>query len=286
APGTDAARPAPTLACLAIVAAAASCYVFGPTPLSYNYVPSLYDTGRYQAVLEIQELIPQDAAVLATERIAAHFTGQDLLHTLGWEPAADYDFVLVDLDDEWAGREEMFAVRNKCLAGGQYAPVYARDAFVLFKKGARTPAALQLLGPYDGDVEDVVKGRAPVEGGDEARIVRLQLARSQVGAERTDLTVVLYWKCLEPIKTDRGFTITVACATPHDVKVFGRTFHPCLGLFPTSMWKPGMVIADRYDFRLPFDPGKGGMRLRFAWEKWQPRNEGRMVEGEGEKADR
>ena len=273
-------RSARFAGCLILVAAAANCYLFGPTPLSHNYVASFYRTDRYDAVREIQKLVPHDAALLASERIAAHFTRQALLHRLSGDPTVDYDFVLLDLDDIWGGREEAFALRRKYLSDKRYAPVYARDGFLLFAKGARKPDSLRPFGPQDARIIDEIKNPVHIPAWQEAEIIYLQFGGAPPGTPRANTALLVYWKCLKPIETDRACTITIVNESDEGTQTFKRRFHPCRGLFPTSMWRPGMIIADRYDMELPFDATKGKTRVAgFGWhdllpQKRDPKDEG------------
>ena len=255
------------LGCFVLAGAAVSCWLLGPTPWSCTYVPSLYRADRYAAVREIREIVPRHAALLATERVAAHFTDQLLLHRQGWKPRADYQFVLLDLDDSWVGRAEALAELKERLADPGYAPVYAREGFVLFQKGAAWPADLKPFGPQPREVNQKLAGKQAMPVADDAEIAELQFGRPPVGVPRANAAVLVYWRCLKPISTDRGCVITIVNRSADGVKTFSRLFHPCHGLFPTSLWKPGMIIADRFDMLLPFDCSKGETKIDFQWKE-------------------
>jgi len=272
-------RPAMALGCLVVVSAALHCYAFGPTPLSYGYTDAPYQPDRYDTIRELQRIIPRDASLLTTERAAAHFTRQRLLHRLGHEPPADYDFVLLDLENKWQDLDQTFTVRNRYLADARYAPVFARDGFVLFRKGARRPPELQQLGPAGPRVLQQVQDRAGWKVGEEAEIIHVQfLPHSEAGrtGERrssgraSSARLLVVWRCLKPIADDRGVLLTISRPSKGGSESFTRVCRPCGGLFPTSRWKPGMVILDRYEFRLPFDPSEGETRLELNWAPRAP----------------
>ena len=265
--GSGPARPARMLGCLVLVAAALSCWLFGPTPLSCTYVPSLYRAGRYAAVRELRDAVPRDASLLATERIAAHFTDQRLLHRLNRMPRADYQFVLLDLDDTRLGREQVSAELHARLADDAYAAVYARDGFVLFRKGAARPRSLKPFGPQPPEILEKLAGRQPMPVGDDAEIAELQFGRPPADVPRANATVLVYWRCLKPINTDRGCMVTIVNRSQAGARTYSRVLHPCRGLFPTSLWRPGMIIADRFDLLLPFDCSKGETKIDFEWKE-------------------
>jgi len=260
--------PARASGCVALVAAAASCFVFGPTPLSHNYVPSFYRAGRYAAIREVRKMVPPEAALLASERAAAHFTGQALLHRLRPRPTAEYDFVLLDLDDTWDGREKVFAERKNYLSDPRFAPVYARDGFILFQKGGRVPHALAGFGPQDPHMLDKLPPADPIPVGDVTEIAHGEFGRPPPDVPSANVSVLVYWKCLKQMKTDRACALTIIEERDGEKSQFNGTFHPCRGLFPTSMWKPGMIIADRYDIDLPFELTEAGARFDFQWVNW------------------
>ncbi len=88
-----------------ITCAAWSHFFFGFSPLAKSY--EVYATAqalhtpdpRMQTVRRLREQVPKAKTVLATERLAAHFTDYRRLYTGGRAMAAD--FVIVDLNDRW-----------------------------------------------------------------------------------------------------------------------------------------------------------------------------------------
>jgi hypothetical protein len=156
--------------------------------------------------------------------------------------------------------------------------VYARDGFLLFQKGGRTPPELQGLGPQGPGIPDGLEDSIRLPAGEGVEIVSLKFKPPLADLPRANTSMHIHWKCLKPIATDRGLTITLAGKSSEGTRTFRRTFHPCLGLFPTSLWKPGMIIADRYDFHLPFDPDEGTM-IGFDWKDWLPEKENGPTSG-------
>ena len=103
--------------------------------------------------------------------------------------------------------------------------------------------------------------------GDDAEIAELQFGRPPADVPRANATALVYWRCLKPINTDRGCMVTIVNRSQAGARTYSRVLHPCRGLFPTSLWRPGMIIADRFDLLLPFDCSKGETKIDFEWKE-------------------
>jgi len=98
-------RRARALAMAAVVCALWSHYFFGFSPVAkaaqvYANNPALHvPDPRLAFIRHLRETIPPDRTILATERLAAHFTDYHRLYT-GKRPLLA-DFVVIDRDDRW-----------------------------------------------------------------------------------------------------------------------------------------------------------------------------------------
>lgn len=63
------------------------------------------------------------------------------------------------------------------------------------------------------------------------------------------LDVTLYWQGLRPIPRD--LSLFVKLFGPGDVELVGIDTYPGGGMYPTSGWRAGEIVADRYRLRLP-----------------------------------
>jgi hypothetical protein len=63
------------------------------------------------------------------------------------------------------------------------------------------------------------------------------------------LDVTLYWQGLAPMT--RNYSAFIKLFGPGDVEVLGIDTYPGGGMFQTTRWTPGEIIADRYRLRLP-----------------------------------
>ena len=80
-------------------------YLYGFSPLSkafsvYANAPRLHSPDpRMEVVTRLRSMIPKQATIHATERLAAHFTDYRRLYTGSNRHSAD--FVLIDRSDNW-----------------------------------------------------------------------------------------------------------------------------------------------------------------------------------------
>jgi len=63
------------------------------------------------------------------------------------------------------------------------------------------------------------------------------------------LEITLYWRSLAPMPED--YSVFVHLLGVDDLIIVQRDTYPGLGGYPTSLWKPGDTIADRYVLRVP-----------------------------------
>ncbi len=63
-----------------------------------------------------------------------------------------------------------------------------------------------------------------------------------------ELDVTLYWQALRPI--ERDYSAFIRLFARGDAEVFVLDTYPGGGMFQTSLWQPGVIIADRYRLRV------------------------------------
>ncbi|MFN3706327.1 MAG: hypothetical protein ACK4WM_10100 [Thermoflexales bacterium] len=63
-----------------------------------------------------------------------------------------------------------------------------------------------------------------------------------------ELDVTLYWQALRPM--ERNYSAFVRLFARHNTEVFVLDTYPGGGMFPTTLWQPGEIIADRYRLRV------------------------------------
>jgi hypothetical protein len=68
--------------------------------------------------------------------------------------------------------------------------------------------------------------------------------------------VTLYWRALQPIKTDYTLALQLAALAPGDTRtLLNFNTWPGGGNLPTAAWPVGLVITDHYRVPLPLDTG-------------------------------
>jgi len=126
--------------CLAMAvffAAALGHYLYGFSPLAKSYEPYIHNAAlsvpdpRFAFVQELRSSIPRTATILASERIAAHFTDYRELYT--GRRVRPADFIVLDRSDTWdtsdlPGRWTEFA------ADPEYNTWKERGSIVVFRR--------------------------------------------------------------------------------------------------------------------------------------------------------
>ncbi|MCB0222863.1 MAG: DUF2142 domain-containing protein [Anaerolineae bacterium] len=63
------------------------------------------------------------------------------------------------------------------------------------------------------------------------------------------LPLTLYWRSDQPIDAD--YTVFIHLLDEQDLIIAQRNVFPGPGVYPTSQWQPGVILADTYALRLP-----------------------------------
>lgn len=111
---------------------------------------------------------------------------------------------------------------------GLIAPAYRLPPLL-----ADLPASAERLDTFLGEAVELV--------GYEAELTSLRPGDS--------LAVTLYWRGVRPVTAD--YTVFVHLLDEYDLVIAQRNVFPGLGLYPTSQWRPGDLLADTYVLRLP-----------------------------------
>lgn len=128
-----------------------------------------------------------------------------------------------------AAAATMFAVAA-ALPFTTIAPAYARPPIL-------TPDDMAHLSP-----------RLDAEFGGAVRLLGYEV--DPIGAYPGErVAVTLYWECLRPMDTD--YSVFVHLLDSNEVMIAQRDVYPGQGTYPTSLWSPGEILADRYVLALP-----------------------------------
>ncbi len=83
------------------------------------------------------------------------------------------------------------------------------------------------------------------------------------------LGIRLYWEALKPV--EEGWTTFVHLVGENDMPVAQVDRQPGGPAFPVSQWRPGLVVADPYEMKLPADLAPGRYRILFGWYRGNER---------------
>lgn len=232
-----------------------SSYFFGYSPLSRGYNPNLFTVSqRDLLVKDLRGIIPRDASLCATDRIASHFIDQADLFVFMGEPR-EAQYVLLDLEENWRPLPPILEWRDKLLRDSDYGLIYFRANYLLFEKSA--PDSTQYttsIAAVEIPTEAQRIGLALAEG------IVLMAARFQpVGAPSPGkCRLTLYWSAARKLERDHGARLTIVAGNSVTVV---PPFHPLSGVHPTSLWRPGEIYADALDISFPFDPRNSPWRI-------------------------
>ncbi len=122
---------------------------------------------------------------------------------------------------------------------------------------ARTPAGAEMGTVYLAPVRVTAGPPLPPEAavlhpfGPEIRLYSATVA--QTAPDR--LMVRLVWGARYPIAANYGISLRLRDAAGREVQVMDT--QPGYGFLPTSLWRPGEMVTDRYEFPLPADLPQG-----------------------------
>ncbi len=122
---------------------------------------------------------------------------------------------------------------------------------------ARTPAGAEMGTLYLAPVRVIAGPPLPPEAavlhpfGPEIRLYGATVA--QAAPDR--LAVRLVWGARYPIAANYGISLRLRDARGQEVQVMDT--QPGYGFLPTSLWRPGEMVTDRYEFPLPADLPQG-----------------------------
>lgn len=169
------------------------------------------------------------------------------------------------VQDAYDGRLPVWGVPS-----GESVGVPGQGAWVLGQgEPAPAPVRLQLgevwLGylPPPGAAFDPARLPAPLlerppRLGEVVELVAVQIERTTVRRGEA-LAVGLYWRALAPM--DRSYTVFVQAIDARGVKAGQVDRLPCAGECPTTVWRAGDLIGERYDLPIGADAPPGAYRL-------------------------
>jgi len=196
-------------------------------------------------------LAAQDLAAMEDPREVAALT--DALLTEPFQDAYDGRLWVWGVQS----REKVWAENEGLWASGSGDPGAAAARF-------QTGEARLDLFPVSGGAFDLARLpvpplEAPLNLGDAVALVAFRLDDTAVLRGET-LPVTLYWRTLAP--TNISYTVFVQVVDEGGVKAGQVDRLPCSGGCPTTAWRPGDVVGERYE--LAIDPGVQPGRYQLA----------------------
>lgn len=79
------------------------------------------------------------------------------------------------------------------------------------------------------------------------------------------LFLTIYWQVTEPVSVDWTAFTHIGTGLEDQPLVAQRDGLPCLGFYPTSSWKPGLVVIDSFAITIPADTPPGEYDMAVGW---------------------
>jgi uncharacterized membrane protein len=92
---------------------------------------------KQSVMAQLQSLVPRQATLQATARLAAHFVDRTRVYPLHRKPPAPADWIVVDVRESWTGPETGRMVQellNQALHSGDYEEVWSQGSVVALRR--------------------------------------------------------------------------------------------------------------------------------------------------------
>jgi uncharacterized membrane protein len=197
---------------------------------------------RLDDIRFLRDLIPRDAALTASDRIALFFTDQDRLFTVK-DRLPQTEYVIIDFHDKRTAVTTLRRTQRALMASGQYGLCYVGDQVVAYRKGLPTEAGL------DQVRVETIPSNAVASGGNVGFGIRL-VAYTVTSVGPDVYEVANYWQAEGLVAEDLLFVCPFAIEGQmprHQTRgrFMGR------GAYPTDLWRPGEIVRDQFIVRFP-----------------------------------
>jgi len=198
---------------------------------------------RARAVAELRQGTRRTGSLCASYRLASHFTDQEELYVapIGLLQA---DQAVLDLYDSFVPLATMADYRARLLRSPRYGLVYARDGFLIFKRGASDPGVA-------GRFRITRDVRPRFTAGEPASEFATLLGYDATESDGS-LELTLFWRCERETVADCAAVLLFRS----DGERRAMRHLPTHGVLPTWAWRPGEVIRDPVS--VPWVFGGGG----------------------------
>jgi uncharacterized membrane protein len=207
---------------------------------------------RDELVNEIRNLIPRDSSVLASYRLASHFTDYGMINVMDRHPLKDQDYLVFDPFDRYTNYGMMLAARDAALLKPEYHLVFRKHKLYVFRRGAgfdKKHDALATrplsIGTPVNQVTDGAKllGWSPL---------------SPVGPRTIQLET--FWECIQPM--EKEYEVVIEFQLLNGKKISARHLMADW-LYPTTIWRTGDLVRDVAQIQFDHDrPKIKGLTVR------------------------
>lgn len=199
------------LAVLVSAASLGSGYFFAVSPLSRVFPKETFKvTYRDRLVKDIQALVPQEASLCATFRVASHFALRRhlYLYPLDFDPAGypdnlgDPDYVLLDFAENWTHPGAVVPGRDVLWRDPGRRLLYAREGFLLYGRGENNRAEV-----LAGIRAEGARPRRPLNQDCGSGVLLVGTDSAIDPARPNLLRVTYYWRLTRPLRRQLFVTV-------------------------------------------------------------------------------
>jgi hypothetical protein len=108
---------------------------------------------------------------------------------------------------------------------------------------------------------------ADVQFGPGLRLLGYEISNAEAGPSDSVL-FTLYWKAEAPLPEDVTAFLHVGTGLADSRFLVGRDGPPCQGFYPTSRWRVGQVVPDRFAVIIPPDAPPGRYPIAVGWYRF------------------
>jgi uncharacterized membrane protein len=214
-----------------LVAALFFNYWLGPLPFSRLVEVDQYqiNESKTQTLREVKALIPSEASLCADFFIGSHFPQRKELYEFPVK-VGKVDFVLIDLDQPWSLYQPLEApsALERLKESPNHELIYSKNNVLLFRKRPELPMQYATEANFSGQI----------------KLLGYTLEAEKI-KPGDSVQLTLYWQALADMET--SYTVFIHLID-QDERIMGQQDNPPVsGLYPTTEWKPGEEIVDRYE---------------------------------------
>lgn len=188
---------------------------------------------RDELVHDVRNLIPRDSSVLASYRLASHFTDYREINVMDRHPLKDQDYLVFDPFDRFTHYGMMLAARDAALRRPDYHLVFRKHKLYVFRRGIEFEKEPEALATEPLPITTPIN-----ETTDGAKLLGWSQLRPT--GPRT-IQVETFWECIRPM--NKEYEVVLDFQLENGGHASARHLMADW-LYPTTVWRTGDLVRD------------------------------------------